>query len=265
VTHACNLTCESCCHYSNHGHRGNLDLAEADRWMKAWSDRLTPDEFNLFGGEPFIHPRLPEFVAMARRHWPATHIRIIANGFFLHRHPELPSMLAAAGKADIALSVHYDGAGYAERLRPIFEVLASWQRDYGTVVHTWQSHEGWTRRYLGFGDEMLPFEDGRPRQSREVCPAKHCKQLHDGKIWKCAPLAYLGLQKAKYELSGKWDPYLQYSPLDVTCTDRELDKFLTVEDEPACSMCSAERRPYQRPNPLRNEARASAPGISPAA
>jgi hypothetical protein len=155
--------------------------------------------------------------------------------------------------------------GYAERLRPIFDLLAGWQRDHGTVVHTWQSHEGWTRRYLGFGDEMLPFEDGRPRQSREVCPAKHCKQLHDGKIWKCAPLAYLGLQKAKFDLSGKWDPYLQYSPLDVTCTDRELDEFLTVEDEPACSMCSAERRPYQLPNPLRNEARASAPAISPAA
>jgi hypothetical protein len=152
---------------------------------------------------------------MVRRHWPETHIRIITNGFFLHRHPELPSALAAAGKADIALSVHYDGTGYAERLRPIFDLLASWQRDHGTVVHTWQSHEGWTRRYLGFGDEMLPFEDGRPRQSREVCPARHCKQLHDGKIWKCVPLAHLGLQKAKFELSGKWDPYLQYRPLDV--------------------------------------------------
>ena len=262
VTHACNLTCDSCCHYSNHGHRGNLDLAQADRWMKAWSERLAVDEFNLLGGEPTIHPRLPEFVVLVRRHWPAAHIRIITNGFFLHRHPDLPATLAAAGNAELALSVHYDGANYSERLRPIFDLLASWQRDHGTTVDTWQSHQGWTRRYLGFGADMLPFEDGLQRQSWEICPARHCKQLHEGKIWKCAPLAYLGMQKAKYDLSEKWDPYLQYQPLEVTCTDGELDEFLALEDESACSMCSAERRRYQLPNPLRNEARALAPGIS---
>src|SRR5207244_5365780 len=55
VTHACNLACESCSHYSDHGHRGNLDLAEADRWMAAWSGRLHIEQFNLLGGEPTIH------------------------------------------------------------------------------------------------------------------------------------------------------------------------------------------------------------------
>ena len=62
VTHACNLACESCSHYSDHGHRGNLDPSEADRWMAAWSGRLRVDHFNLLGGEPTIHPRLAEFV-----------------------------------------------------------------------------------------------------------------------------------------------------------------------------------------------------------
>ena len=262
VTHACNLTCDSCCHYSNHGHRGNLDLAQADRWMKTWSDRFTVDEFNLLGGEPTIHPRLPEFVTMVRRHWPAARIRVITNGFFLHRHPDLPSILAAVGNSDLTLSVHYDGAGYGERLRPIHDLVASWQREHGIVVQTLQSHEGWTRRYLGFGEEMLPFEDGLPRQSWEICPARTCKQLHDGKIWKCAPLAYLPLQKAKYALSGKWDRYLEYKPLEETCTDREMDEFLAREDEAACAMCSAVRRPYVLPNPLRNAAKAVVPDMS---
>ena len=252
VTHACNLTCDSCSHYSNHGHRGNLDPAQADRWMAAWSDRVLVEGFNILGGEPTINPRLSEFVVLVRRHWPAANVRIITNGFFLHRHPELPATLAAVGNADLALSIHHDGAGYLERLRPVLELLATWQRDHGTIVHTWHSHEGWTRRYLGFGAEMLPFEDGRPRQSWEICPAKNCKQLHDGKLWKCPPLAYLALQKAKYELSNKWDPYLKYRPLDAGCTDDELDEFLALEDEAACSMCAAERLPFRPPNPLRN-------------
>jgi hypothetical protein len=258
VTHACNLACESCSHYSDQGHAGNLDLAHADRWMAAWSNRFAVEEFVLLGGEPTIHPRLSDFVVLARRHWPMARIRIVTNGFFLHRHPDLPLTLAAAGEADLALSVHHDGTGYLERLRPIFDLLAAWQRDHGTIVHTWQSHQGWTRRYLGSGAAMLPFEDGRPRQSWEICPAKYCKQLHDGKLWKCAPLAYLGLQKEKYELSDKWDPYLRYCPLDPTCSDAELDKFLALEDEPACSMCSAERRHFSLPSPLRNSSQAAA-------
>ena len=259
VTHTCNLACDSCSHYSNHGHAGNLDLAEADRWMGAWSDRLIVEEFNLLGGEPTIHPGLSEFVVLARRHWPMVRIRIITNGFFLHRHPDLPLVLAADGNTDLALSVHHDGTEYAERLRPIFDLLETWQRDHGTKFHIWPSHQGWTRRYLGFGDAMLPFEDGRPRQSWEICPARHCKQLYEGKLWKCAPLAYLGLQKAKYRLSDKWDPYLRYAPLDANCTDDELDGFLALENEAACSMCSAEPRRFSLPDPIRSSSPAATP------
>src|SRR4051794_7628507 len=98
ITHACNLTCESCSHYSDHRHSGNLDLAEADRWMAAWSSRLGVRQFNLLGGEPTIHPGLSKFVPLVRRHWPAAHIRIVTNGFFLHRHPQLPEVLASTGK-----------------------------------------------------------------------------------------------------------------------------------------------------------------------
>jgi hypothetical protein len=262
VTHACNLTCDSCCHYSNHGHKGNLDPALADRWMAAWRDRIAVAEFNLLGGEPTIHPRLPEFVTLVRRHWPAAYIRIITNGFFLHRHPDLPATLAAAGNAEIALSVHHDEPGYRERLRPAFDRLEAWQRDHGIRVDIWQSHQIWTRRYLGFGSTMLPFKDGNARQSWEICPARHCKQLHEGKIWKCAPLAYLGLQKAKFALSPEWDPYLRYQPLEVTSTDCELDEFLALEDEAACSMCSAERRRFVLPNPLPSTGRARGTAIS---
>ena len=40
VAHSCNLTCESCSHYSNQGHKGLLSLEEADHWMRLWNTRL---------------------------------------------------------------------------------------------------------------------------------------------------------------------------------------------------------------------------------
>ena len=251
VTHACNLACESCSHYSNHGHSGNLSLEDAYAWMAPWSRRLTLDRFVLLGGEPSIHPELPSFVPLVRRHWPQARIRIVTNGFFLDRHPDLPRVLAADGNCELALSVHHDAAAYRDRLEPIFDLLETWQRSHSIVVMVWESHTRWTRRYRGFGELMLPFEDGQPRRSWEICPARHCKQLFDGKVWKCPPITYLSMQKRKYDLSPKWDPYLSYQPLELTCSDGELAGFLQREEEPICAMCSAEPRLFALPIPLR--------------
>ena len=45
------------------------------------------------GGEPTLHPDLTEFVYLTRRKWPNSYIEIVSNGFFLHRHPDLPEAL----------------------------------------------------------------------------------------------------------------------------------------------------------------------------
>ena len=251
VTHACNLACESCSHYSNHNHRGHLELSEADRWMGLWNHRFHVDEFHLLGGEPTIHPELPDFVGLVRRHWPDSYIRIRTNGFFLHRHPRLPALLAADGRASISLAIHHNSSEYRERLRPISDLVESWRREFGVVIDIGHSFANWTRRYEGFGEKMEPFEDGAPRASWEICPGRFCKQLFEEKLWKCAPLAYLKMQKAKYGLSEKWDFYLRYEPLNPTCSDSALDEFIGREEEEYCGMCSARRRPLELPIPIR--------------
>lgn len=251
VAHGCNLSCESCSHYSNHAHAGTVSVDEADRWMGLWSHRISVKRFVLLGGEPTIHPQLPRFVGLVRSHWPRTVIEIVSNGFFLHRHPTLPAVLAADPDSHLTISVHHESDEYQERLKPVFALLEEWQRDHGVVATIRPSSKNWTRRYEGFGDEMLPFEDGDPRASWEICPARYCKQLFNGRIWKCAPLAYLPMQKAKYRLSEKWDPYLTYQPLGPDCSDAELEAFAVLEDEAACGMCSAKERLFELPVPLR--------------
>ena len=220
--------------------------------MSFWSHRLNIDQFHLLGGEPTIHPELTGFVSLVRRHRPDTHIRIRTNGFFLHRHAGLPALLAADGRATISVAVHHDLYEYRQRLRPIFDLIERWRRDFAVAIDVDQSFANWTRRYEGFGGTMQPFEDGAPRASWEICPGRFCKQLFQGKIWKCAPLAYLKMQKAKYDLSDKWDFYLRYAPLDPACSDRELDEFIAKEEEPYCGMCSARRRPLGLPIPIRS-------------
>jgi hypothetical protein len=251
VAHACNLACESCSHYSNHGHAGITSLEEADAWMSLWSSRLDTRRFMLLGGEPTIHPDLPAFVPVVRRHWPFAHIKIVTNGFFLHKHPELPAILAADRDAELCLSVHHDSPQYTEKLRSIFVLIAEWRERHSFALHVRQSHANWTRRYLGHGASIRPYEDGRPRQSWEICPARHCKQLFEGKLWKCPALSYLNLQRGKFGLAEQWNPYLGYKALDPGCSNSELDAFLAREDETYCGMCPAQRQPFSLPVPLR--------------
>lgn len=258
VSHACNLTCESCSHYSNHNHRGNLDPAEADRWMAHWSPRIAVDRFGLLGGEPTLNPALAEFVPLVRRHWPHARLRITTNGFFLDRHPHLPQALARAGNTQIVLSLHHDSPDYLARIAPARELLAAWQREFGIDVEIQPSHTYWTRRYHGFGSAMMPFADGDRRRSWEICPARYCKQLHDGRLWKCGPLAYLGLQHQRYALAEAWRPYLAYQALEPGCPDAELDAFLAREDEAACEMCPAQRQTFAPAVPM-GRAAATAP------
>ncbi len=228
-----------------------LSLEEADDWMSEWSRRLSPGTFSLLGGEPTLHPDLAEFVVLARRHWPAAHLRLVTNGFFLHRHPDLPAVLRRDRDACLYLSMHHDAPEYLQKLRPNLELLERWRRDFGVRVETYRSFENWTRRYRGVGSAMKPFADGQPRQSWERCPAKYCAQLFEGKIWKCAPLAYLRMQDARHGLSGDWKPYLRYQPLAPSSTDEQLAEFFDREEEPSCAMCPADPERFRMPVPLR--------------
>lgn len=257
ITHRCNLACESCSHYSNHGHRGDLSLAEAESWMGAWAGRLRPRMFTILGGEPTLHPELPAFLRLARRHWPGAMLRLVTNGFFLQRHPDLPAALRDDPYATIELSVHHDDPAYAEKLRPNLTLLEGWVREHRLRVIGLRSHGHWTRRYHGAGAAMRPYADADPRASWEHCPARHCAQLHEGRIWKCAPLAYLGLQDRKFVLDAAWDPYLRYRPLAPDCTEAELEEFFDREDESVCGMCPASPEKFDLPLPFRAEPRSA--------
>lgn len=250
LVHSCNIICEGCSHYSDQGHEGIVSLQEADAWMRLWSGRIQPTRFSLLGGEPTIHPQLAEFVLLSRRHWPDAQLQVVTNGFLLHRHPQLPVVLANDANASISVSIHHTGPAYRDKLTPVVALLHDWVRRYGIRIDYRPSHAFWTRRYRGSGAAMQPFADGRPRRSWENCPAKHCHQLFQGKIWKCPAVAYLQLPHAKYGLSDAWQPYLGYDPLAPDCTTEELEAFLRAEDEPCCRMCPADPERVALPSPL---------------
>lgn len=252
ITHACNLSCAQCTHYSNERHRGMLHPHEADHQMGLWSHRLEPEYFSLLGGEPTLNPDLSEIVRIARRHWPRSKLQMVTNGFLLGRHPELPGVLEETG-GRLEISVHHGSPEYQAKLQPVRELVDAWKRKYRFYVHWRDSNTRWTRTYQGEGRSMRPYEHNRPRVSWEHCRSRWCPQIHEGKLWKCPQLAYLRMQLEKYGIAGEpiWQSYLKYRPLEPLCSDEELCEFVSREDESVCSMCTAEPELFDLPLPLR--------------
>ena len=252
VAHACNLSCDFCTHYSNHGHKGIVSLEQAREWLDGWKHRLNPHEFVLLGGEPTVHPQLAEFVSLSREAWPNTEIRLITNGFFLDRHPDLPRVLAEVKNSLLVLSIHHDSPEYLEKVEPAIRLVRQWEQEHDFRAEIRSSDQEWMRLYQGSGSDTEPFDDGDPRTSWKNCVTRHCTQLFEGKLWKCPPLAYLRLQKEKYGagFSSGWDPYLKYEGLAPSVSDAELQAFTARKAESYCGMCPAQVHTFPVANPL---------------
>jgi len=244
ITHSCNLTCEGCTHYSNHGHSGMLSLEEGSKWMDLWNKRIIPERFTILGGEPALNKDLTKFIYLAKEKWPNSYLELISNGFHLHRHPDLPKALIDT-QTVIGISVHTrEHPEYIEKFKPVYKLAKKWLL-MGVKVEMRHSSLDWLRQYQGYGDKMLPYEDNNPESSWKNCVSRACIQLHEGKIWKCPALAYLPMQAEKFNLSEKWDPYLKYKPLLPECSDEELIEFFNRKSESYCSMCPAEKEHFK--------------------
>lgn len=236
ATHACNLTCESCSHFTNHGHTGSLDPETADAWMAPWSKRLQPKVFSVLGGEPTLNPKLSAIVAVAARRWPRSTIEVVTNGFYLGRHPDLPAALGKRGK--LVLTHHSDDPAYTRFWMEALDAARDWQAR-GLEVEIRRSTAWWTRRYEGFGPNMRPVHgSGDARAAWSTCTARDCRQLHAGHLWKCPVVAYIGLQTERWPgLVEHFYEATAHLGLPPGATDEQLRRYLDTEAEPACSTC----------------------------
>jgi len=223
--------------------------------MAAWRDRLEPELFSILGGEPTMNREFVEIVEAAIEYWPQSNIRIVTNGFYLHRHPRLPEVLQRAKRSTLVVSSHHESEEFQRRFAPIRELVGEWERNYGVNLHMVEADRYWSRRYEA-DDESIRFYDSDARKAWRSCVSKYCTQLYDGKLWKCAPVAYFKMvaqtrraDEAAHSLFGT------YAPLDRTASDAELDAFFAREEEKICQLCPERLERFELPMPLGRRAR----------
>lgn len=247
VTHNCNLTCQGCMHFTNHGHDWFVSIGELKKWYSLWNKRISPRSMAILGGEPLLHKNLIEIIYLTREMWTQpknSYFEIVTNGLLLDRnkHKNLPEALVNTNCV-LSISIHSTpkNTKYVDKLNKSFEILNEWKKDYDIKIIINDMYNEWFTAYKGYGINFEPFDHKDPEQSWKYCRSgQKCFQLYKENIYKCCMTAYLQLQKEKYGdlLSKKWDPYLKYIPLSPKCTDSEIIEFFDRKAEPICGMCT---------------------------
>lgn len=254
VAHTCNLSCVACGHYSQHHVGGTVSVSQAIAWSKKWNNRIEPKNLGLLGGEPTLHPELTDFIKAMKRAWPHSQLTLKTNGFFLHRHPALRETLLRT-QTELEINCHSEKPDYLFHYQKILEHIQDWHDIKITLKNSTDEEKArsWTRKYFGFGNSLLPFQDQNPRKSWQLCNAKYCLTLFEERLWKCPPIAYLKLIERNYQLSQSWKPYLNYQGLSDDCSDEELKSFVFREEEAICGMCPAREIRVKKGDPMKRE------------
>ena len=260
VTHNCNLTCESCCHFTNHGHNWFAEIETLKEWYSYWNKRISPKNMAILGGEPLLHKNIVDIIYLTKDMWQQpkdSMFGMVTNGILIdeEKHKDLPKALKDTDCV-LSVSIHSNkniSPRYDEKVRLVAKIIRQWKKDYGIKVNLYNSVRYWSKVYNGFGVNSEPFEDNDPQQSWDNCPTgQDCFQLYEGNLYKCSLLAYLPLQKQKYGplLSKKWDPYVKYIPLYPDCSDEDILEFYNRKSESVCSMCPKNAENFIKKNPL---------------
>ena len=256
AAHSCNLTCESCSHLSNHHVGGLVELEQLKEWFGLWTDKIVPLKLAVLGGEPLLNKRIVDIVKLSREMWattPGQIFELVTNGFLLDNYPDLPQALA---DTDCKLTISYHGKteNYNKKFQSVLETAKQWQQQWGIQVRTeipnLESEGIWQRVFNGYGNHMMPYQHNDPKSSWNNCPTgQNCFQLVNGKIYKCAPLAYLPLQLTKYKLHQSWDHYLSYQPLLSGASQDDIRRFFNRGAESHCAMCPSKPVKFAKRDP----------------
>lgn len=251
VTHSCNFTCQGCGHYTNDGYRENITLQTLREWYLLWNKRIRPRELSMLGGEPFLNKEIVDIIYMTKEVWDVgedQELELVSNGLLFDKVSGIDKALIETN-CILTITKHSLDQDYIK----LFDNAIHSIKKSGVNYRIHDATDYWLRSYNGYGSSMEPITSNDYKESWDNCPVgQENFILQDSKIYKCAALAYLPLQKKKYGniLSSKWDPYLKYVPLDSSSSDLEVFEFFIRTAESVCSMCPSSKHLFKKETPL---------------
>jgi uncharacterized Fe-S cluster-containing radical SAM superfamily protein len=246
ASHACNLKCLSCSHYSYSTFKKHATLDDFENQFNNWSKKIKPSIFRVLGGEPFLNKQLDKFLFLIKKYFKSSKIVLVTNGLLIKKF-EIDLEFIKKNNVFLVVSLHSNHQEYKQTLNESIDYLKKNNVAYSIV----DSIKKWRLAHKVINNTITPFYDNDKRKSWECCPAKNCKQLYENKIYKCPQTTYLKIV-TKYKVHEDFDIMLKYKPLEIDSTLEEIKNFWNLEEEDICSLCPAKHKYIKKGNPMKD-------------
>lgn len=100
----CNLNCKYCDHFAPLAKERYVDINKLKQDLEKLSKFINIKAIALMGGEPLLHPNLPQIVEMMRSVLPKTDLTIYTNGLLLPKQKDEFWIACKKNKISIAIS-----------------------------------------------------------------------------------------------------------------------------------------------------------------
>lgn len=236
IVEHCNLNCKGCTHYSSIASPEliNPQLLEED--LKKISI-LEKDIgiIQLLGGEPLLHPKLPEILLIVRKYFKTQKINLITNGLLLNdvnRGSEFFKIIRET-HTQVRITKYPIKIDYNN----IFQVCKKNKLNFNVFADRSDSGKGWHLSLLDMnGGGCWAY---RIKYLRLLsCKSKNCLQLSRGKIFPCSRVAHSyhlnKYFKTKFEITSS--DYIEVKNIEKISQLRKLMVYST----PFCNYCVAD-------------------------
>ena len=221
----CNLTCRSCSHLSPLYRKSNADIDSVSATLRLLARSYRARNCKILGGEPLLHPRLPQFVDAIRETGICDRIIIATNGVLL---PCMPAEFWARID-EVMVSMYPGHALDDETIRRLRETADAHgvKFDIGLVSN--------------FRYAFSRTKNGSPHLVDRIfrtCKIAHvwrCHTVENGRFYRCPPSVFIPEAEADPAAPSGRDG-LPIS--DDPAFGDELWSFLTRAEPPdACANC----------------------------
>ncbi len=237
VADHCNLRCRGCVHFAPIAEPRLLDLDAYERDLTAFAaipgieDYIR--ELYLMGGEPLLHPQLPEVSRMSRGLLPSVGITLSSNGLLLKRMGE--SFWKAMRECDIKLYL----SPYP--IKVDYPALLELAESYGVSATIAGDATGSDRgKEVFFHLAIDPTGSQDPVVAYNHCPFGGCNmQLARGRLWPCQVTAHHIPLNERFDLGLRSVPEDSLALGDISSINQIED--LRHRPHPMCRYCANDR------------------------
>jgi len=251
------LACDGCNRFNNYSFKGYQRWEDYKDTYTQWSKEVDLQSVAILGGEPLLNPTFMSWVTGVSELWPDTTVRVITNGYQLHKVNGLYELLKSNNKIKLWVGIHnkmhkqqivnqvkefltapFDISFNKDNLYQEFMLIKDANNVAVRIEYNWWFHQGAIIKQ----DDTLTLHDSDANKAHEICHMSSCHHFVKGKLYKCGVVAVLPEfdQQHPLTLSDSDRSLMQsYQPLTSNSTKEEKNKFISdlANSIPQCKFC----------------------------